>query len=101
MSDDSESAFSLFITNEMLENICKYTNKEGRQVQGYQDITVPELKRYIGLALLAGVYRGKHESIRALWSEVHGRPIFSETMARNRFSMITRCLRFDDKERRT
>ena len=25
--DDPESAFSLFITNEMLENICKYTKK--------------------------------------------------------------------------
>lgn len=97
---DPKSAFSTFITNEMLAKVCAYTNKEGSHLQDYQNVNFQELKQYVGLVLLAGVYRGSKEPISHMWNKRSGRPIFSETMARNRFSMITKCLRFDDKDKR-
>jgi len=55
---------------------------------------------YLGLLLLAGVYRGRHESVNHLWSVEQDRPIFGAAMARNRFQMITRCMHFDSKDTR-
>lgn len=96
------SAFLAFITDEMLSKICKYTNMEGRKLlnENFSEVSVKELQQYIGLVLLAGVYRGNKEPINHLWNEISGRIVFSKTMPRNRFTTITRFLRFDDKETR-
>ena len=65
--------------------ILKWTNKEGRAVHVYGeerwvDVGEVELKCFIGL----------------LWSIEHGRDIFRKSMARDRFTTLTRCIRFDD-----
>ena len=54
-----EDAFSLFITDELLHQIARYTNAEGRQKaqpreQGYKDISVIELKDYLGVLIIGG-----------------------------------------------
>jgi len=55
---------------------------------------------YLGLLLLAGVYRGRLEPVIHLWSVEQGMPLFGAAMARNRFQMITRWMRYDSKDTR-
>ena len=98
-SDSVLGTFSCFITIEMLTKIAHYTNEEGQtQIpNSWEDVSVDELRKYLGLRLLAGAYSANKEAITHLWNKETGRPIFGNTMARNRFSAITRCLRFDSK----
>lgn len=56
-----------------------------------------EIRAFLGLCILAGVYRSSNEPISTLWSEREGRPVFTSTMARNRFTDVLKYLRFDDK----
>jgi len=51
---------------------------------------------YLGLLILAGVMKCHNESVMSLWNEENGRAIFNRSMARNRFTAISRCIRFDD-----
>lgn len=99
---DPYGVFSTFITSNMLENIVMCTNAEGERLfyNVWKHIDLYELQTYIGLLLLAGVYRARLEPIQHLWNVRDGRPIFGKAMSRNRFSLITRCLRFDKKDDR-
>ena len=98
-SDSVLGTFSCFITTEMLTKVAHYTNEEGQtQIpNSWVDVSVDKLRKYLGLRLLAGIYSASKEAITHLWNKETGRPIFGNTMARNRFSAITRCLRFDSK----
>ena len=92
------SAFQLFMRDTVLDEIQRWTNKEGALVFGddWKDLERKELLCYIGVLLLAGVHKANNESIDHLWNNEHGRPIFSKSMARNRFTSISRVLRFDN-----
>ena len=46
--------------------------------------------------ILASIYKAHDEPINELWNHFYGRPIFNQSMARNRFQSIMRLLRFDD-----
>ena len=97
-SDSILGTLSCFITTEMLTKIAHYTTEEGQtQISNsWVDVSVDELGKYLGLRLLAGVYSAK-KAITHLWNKETLRPIFGNTMARNRFSAKTRCLRFNSK----
>ena len=58
------------------------------------------MKGFIGLCILAGVYKSNHEPVVSFWSEKEGRPIFSATMSRTRFTTILKYLRFDNRATR-
>jgi len=96
--DTAESAFQLFLTPSLLQQIIDWTNKEGQLVYGHQwaDVDNIEMHCYLGLLILAGVMKGHNESVMSLWNEENGRAIFNQSMARNRFTAISRCIRFDD-----
>jgi len=49
------------------------------------------------LSIKAGVYRGSQEALHELWSRHSGRPIFLATMSVNRFKLLLRFCRFDNK----
>jgi len=55
--DTVRSSFELFIQKPLFEIICKWTNKEGRRVDKdkWNDVTVEELYKLIGLMVLIGV----------------------------------------------
>lgn len=95
-------AFQCFISSEMTNTIVMHTNEEGNRVLHNEWIktTADELKTYLGLLMLAGVYRGRFEPIINLWSISSGRPIFNKAMPRNRFQQLTRVMRFDSKDDR-
>ena len=70
-SDSVLGTFSCFITTEMLTKIAHYTNEEGQtQIpNSWVDVSVDELRKYLGLRLLAGVYSAKKEAITHLWNK--------------------------------
>ncbi|XP_077385348.1 uncharacterized protein LOC144023587 [Festucalex cinctus] len=93
-----ESALDLFFTEAILQRILQMTNLQGRRsVTAWRVLTVEELRAYLGLVILAGVYKSQHESTKSLWKNDTGRPIFSKAMAHGRFCQINRALRFDDR----
>ncbi|XP_033971716.1 piggyBac transposable element-derived protein 4-like [Trematomus bernacchii] len=95
---DPASSFVLLLTDDILQHIVSMTNLHGRRsIAEWRDMDTEELQAYVGLLILAGVYRSKNESTLSLWSEKSGRSIFRATMSHKRFHQISRTLRFDDK----
>lgn len=95
---DPTSSFALLLTDEILQHIVAMTNLNGKcSKANWRDVDTVELRAYIGLLILAGVYRSRNESTFSLWSEKSGRGIFRATMSHKRFHQITRILCFDDK----
>ena len=88
----------MFFRDNLLEEICKWINKEGQGVflNNWKDTTDAELRKVIGTLLLVGVYKSSNEDLSQLWHMEHGRPIFCKIISRNRFQNILRVLRFDD-----
>lgn len=98
--NDPLSAFLLFI-EPLEETIIQMTNKYGSENhKDWELIDIPTLRAYLGLLILAGVYRSNNESLEELWDDSEGRPIFKATMQIRRFTRITESLRFDDKRTR-
>ena len=87
---------------DMIETILIETNRQGRRKKGadYKVIDFAEMKAFIGLLILRGVYRAAGECTDELWSALHGRVIFSKTMSLSRFKLILSILRFDNVETR-
>ena len=98
MSGSLGDSFSLFFRNNLLEEICKWTNKEGQGVfsNNWKNTTVAELRKVIENLLLVGVYKSSNEDLFQLWHMEHRRPIFCKIISRNRFQNILRVFRFDD-----
>ncbi|KAF2889621.1 hypothetical protein ILUMI_16552 [Ignelater luminosus] len=60
-----------------------------------------EIKAFLGLLYLQGIYKFEHEDMRSLWAtKGRGRPIFRATMSLARFSFLLACLRFHDLDTR-
>lgn len=97
ITEDPASAFELIFDNDMMETILTETNRQGGKViKEWKTISVDELKAYIGLCILRGVFKSKHQAVRQLWDPLYGPPIFNQTMALRRFEEIRRVLRFDN-----
>lgn len=83
---DLESCFDLFFMADIIDIIVKMTNLNGRRaVRNWSDIDETCVKAYIGLLILAGVYRSKGESTYSLWDDHSGRAIFRATMNHTKF----------------
>ena len=96
------SAFLLIFDNDMIETLVVETNREGHLKHGeaFQPTSIVEMRAYIGLCILRGVYKGHLESVDELFSEEHGRLIFRKTMTLSRFKLLRRHLRFDNRATR-
>uniref|UniRef100_A0A1A7Y6J1 PiggyBac transposable element-derived protein domain-containing protein n=1 Tax=Iconisemion striatum TaxID=60296 RepID=A0A1A7Y6J1_9TELE len=93
-----EDSFDFFLTRSILDIIIRHTNTEGRRKnKSWVDTDIVELRAFLGLLILAGVYRSNGESSSSLWGEETGRPIFRATMSLRRFHELTSTLRFDDR----
>lgn len=97
------SSFELFFPPPLVRIILNYTNIEGRRIydKEWTDIDSTELFAFIGLLLLAGVFRSNNESSESLWDSQKGRPIFAATMSLKTFKKISRVIRFDNRETRS
>ncbi|XP_019736039.1 LOW QUALITY PROTEIN: piggyBac transposable element-derived protein 4-like [Hippocampus comes] len=91
-----ETAFALFVDQEFIEKIVKMTNHQAhRKTKNWYRLTPQELRAFIGLLILSGTYRSRHEATSSLWSVKTGRPMFPLAMSHRRFMEINRMLRFD------
>ena len=103
-------AFQLFFTDEILDIIVSYTNKQidasiGEiQLDTLQNAKYPYLKpvdrtdvlSVIGLMYLRGLYGLNKHDVGLLFSHDRGIPIFGATMSWFRFLFIMRHFSFDD-----
>ena len=111
--DDIVQSFQLFLTQPIIMQIVRETNREGHQKTAEYNTVHPqsqvvwksvdevEIKAFIGLCILAGIQKSNFEPLSSLWSNVEGRPIFTATMSRNRFKDILSYMRFDNRETRS
>ncbi|CAM4571666.1 unnamed protein product [Leuciscus chuanchicus] len=100
--DNIRSAFELFFPEETQKTLIDMTNLEGKRVYGesWKEVDWVDLQAYIGLLLLAGVYRSHNEATRSLWNADTGRGIFRATMSLGTFEVMTRVIRFDNRDTR-
>ena len=88
-------------TNRRAQKVIKaWLDKNPGKKNTWKDTDSDEIWAFVGLLILAGVYRSKNESINEMWSLADGRAIFPATMSKNRFWSLLRFCRFDDAETR-
>ncbi|XP_061923076.1 uncharacterized protein LOC133662903 [Entelurus aequoreus] len=97
---DIVSTFYLFITPAIERIILEMTNLEGFHKYGdsWKKMDETDLQAYLGLLILAGVYRSRGEAATSLWDAESGRPIFRATMPLKLFHTYSRLIPFDDRE---
>ncbi|KAM4751486.1 activating transcription factor 7-interacting protein 1 isoform 2-T4 [Anableps anableps] len=100
--DSALTAFLCIIDSGMLKHISKCTVAEAHKHQSTRswDMTVVELKAFIGLLYIRGAKGAKYMDLDSLWSEKWGYQFFKETMSRNRFKEIMRFLSFEQSKNR-
>lgn len=103
ITEEEISSFQLFFPPPVMNTIMKYTNIEGKRVFGndWSDVDDDEMFAFIGLLLLAGVFRSNNESTESLWDSEKGRPIFGAVMSIKRFKKLSRVIRFDNRDTRS
>lgn len=100
--DDIKSCFELFLTESIETIVINMTNLEGKRIykDNWKEVTQTDIKAYVGLLILAGVYRSKNESTSSLWDAESGRTIFRATMSLQKFPMLSRVIRIDNRDTR-
>ena len=97
ITSDPISAFNLIFDQNMKVTILVETNRQGEKaIKNWKKMAMDEFEAYLGLCILRGVYKSKHQAVRQLWNPSYGPPIFAKTMSVNRFEEIRRALRFDN-----
>ncbi|KAL1276358.1 hypothetical protein QQF64_035981 [Cirrhinus molitorella] len=101
-AEDIKSTFELYFPSSIQNILVKITNLEGHRVFGDQwtDIDWITVEAFIGLLILARVFKSHDEATRSLWHGEMGRAIFRATMSLTDFEKLSRVLRFDDKSTR-
>ena len=104
--------FKLFITPDIVQLTVQHSNEEGERVvskynekhpenhKSFVPFTEQEVYACIGILILLGVMKGKHENYRDMWSQTSGRAPFIATLSCNRFQFFVCLCRFDDRETR-
>ena len=102
-------AFSLFISENMLNIILYHTNQKiqeflmnydgsRQQLNLMHEATLDEIRAVIGLVIYGGVFESSHENLEFLYKmDDTGRLIFPAVMGKNRFRFLLSMIRFDDK----
>lgn len=105
-----EEAFEFYLSED-IDDFVRYTNLEARRVLSKPDASeqlrsrwIPvdrtEMKAFVGLHIAAGVNKQNMTNVKRLWNVKLSSPLFSTTMTRERFEMIRRFFRCDDKLKR-
>ncbi|XP_068110989.1 piggyBac transposable element-derived protein 4-like [Hyperolius riggenbachi] len=100
--------FSLFLTDTFLDCICEQTNLYAQQkiadnptaylARKWVPTTTPELKVFLGLTFNMGL--APKPKLCHFWStkSIHCMPIYSAAMPRGRYTLLLRCLHFNNNE---
>lgn len=95
--------FRLFVAQEIVDMIVKFTNVEAERTHGmdWKNTDRLEIQAFIGLLLSAGTNKQSKVNILDFWDPLFGNPIFRATMSKNRFKILQKFIRFDDKASRS
>lgn len=91
--------FNLLVqcTNQHIENVRERFTRE----RDSRSTNKTEIKAFLGLLYLIGVFRGAHQRLSDFWAtDGLGINIFRMTMSEKRFRFLIRCIRFDIKDTR-
>ncbi|GLD67800.1 piggyBac transposable element-derived protein 4-like protein [Lates japonicus] len=102
-SQDIVSTFYLFLTPEIDKIILEETNYKDLRKYGRDDwrpMDEINLHAYVGLLILAGVYRSRGEATASLWDAEGRRVIFRAMMSLKVFHIYLKLVWFDDRETR-
>ncbi|XP_069701433.1 piggyBac transposable element-derived protein 4-like [Periplaneta americana] len=105
---DAETEFDcwkLFVSDIILDMIVENTNiyienlkEKITRERDRRPTDVIEMKAFLGLLYLAGIFHGGHQNIRDFWTtDDLGVNIFRMAMSEKRFRFLVRCIRFDNK----
>ncbi|XP_059394627.1 piggyBac transposable element-derived protein 4-like [Carassius carassius] len=99
---DIRSTFELFFPDDIKQILIEMTNLEGKRVSGaaWKKLDWTDLQAFLGVSILAGVYRSHHEAIDGLWHAESGRPIFRATMSLKSFKSLSRIFCFYKKDKK-
>ena len=99
---DILSTFLLFVTPRIERLVLDVTNREGYLKRGdeWRAMDATDLRAYIGLLILAGVYKSRGKAAASLWDAQSGRAIFRATMQLKLFYTYSTSIRFDDRATR-
>lgn len=101
-------ALSFFLDEYIINEVIARTNEKITELQAtYGDqalscqfinhVDEVEMRAFLGLLYLAGVFKSSHEDINSLFAtDGTGRDIFRATMTLKRFSFLLTALRFDN-----
>ena len=106
----NKDSFFLFM-DAIIDEAVRFTNLEARRrISEYNrahqkqkvwtKIDREEMDAFIGLHVIGGALKANYRNTLSLWSERDGPPVFRATMSRERFLIIKRFFRFDDRTRR-
>lgn len=101
--------WNFLFTDDILNDIVKYTNQYINTIKASfsrerdaKHTDMIEIRAFIGLLYLAGVYKANRLSLEELWgTDDDGIAKFGLVMNIKRFKFLIRCLRFDDRETRS
>ncbi|CAI5671651.1 unnamed protein product [Oreochromis niloticus] len=101
---DEASAFMAYFPPEIEDSVIAMTNLEADRrrpaIDGWKPMGPVEFRAYVGLLVLAGVYRSRGEACESLWDAESGRSVFRAAMPLKTFRAYSSALRFDDREAR-
>lgn len=100
--------WNLFFSQNILSLIVEYTNQyietvkaKFQRARDCLPTDIIELRAFLGLLYLAGVFRGGHRHLADFWvTNGLGIDVFRMAMSEKRFRFLVRCLRFDNKQTR-
>ncbi|KAF2886005.1 hypothetical protein ILUMI_20167, partial [Ignelater luminosus] len=102
-------AFRLFFNDIAIELILLYTNQKLQAIkdretrssflQKSRNFQKEEILGFIGFLITAGAYKDNKDPVDEIFSE-EGLPIYRATLAKHRFLLLLKCIRFDDKNSR-
>ncbi|XP_037052002.1 piggyBac transposable element-derived protein 4-like [Bradysia coprophila] len=101
--------FKLFFTDEVCDEILRYTNLEALRfydskkcpLDEWKLVDKVELHAFFGLLITAGHMKSCNENYRNFWHPFYGSTFFQATMGLTRFEQLLRFIRFDDKNTRS
>lgn len=92
----------LFLNPEIVNIILTNSIIERNEVfdERLKNLNNVELETFISLLLMSGVYKSRNKSTGSFGDAETERNIFRATMSFEKFKMISRVLRFDDRQTR-
>ncbi|XP_067101197.1 piggyBac transposable element-derived protein 4-like [Osmerus mordax] len=100
-----KDAWDMFITDEIIDEVLKCTNLEGRRAAAakgkeWRSVDKEEFMAFIGLTVLAGGNKSWDVALRELFLDPLQNTVYKATMGLRRCEDICSFLRFDDKRTR-